>query len=75
MNNAEPFFYDRKAETLPRADLDALQLARLKQTAELAYATTTGAVLRWNHASFVMLARRTAPWRAYARDSCEKIDS
>jgi phenylacetate-CoA ligase len=38
MTGADTFFYDRKAETMPRADLAALQLARLKTTVGTAYA-------------------------------------
>jgi phenylacetate-CoA ligase len=38
MPAAETYFYDRKTECLPRAELAALQLARLKQTLERASA-------------------------------------
>src|SRR5260370_32268413 len=35
---AESFMFDRAAETMPRADLAALQLKRLRETVERAYA-------------------------------------
>ncbi|MBM3529808.1 MAG: phenylacetate--CoA ligase [Alphaproteobacteria bacterium] len=38
MSRADTFFYDRKAECMPRVELAALQLARLKTTVETAYA-------------------------------------
>lgn len=38
MSPAETFLYDGPAETMPRAELAALQLAQLKQTVERAYA-------------------------------------
>ena len=37
MSTAEPFLYDRAAETMPRDELAALQLKRLKAQVELAY--------------------------------------
>jgi phenylacetate-CoA ligase len=36
--SSQPFLFDRAAECMPRADLAALQLARLKQTLARAYA-------------------------------------
>jgi len=38
MNRSDAAMFDPAAETMPRADLDALQLTRLRQTVERAYA-------------------------------------
>jgi phenylacetate-CoA ligase len=38
VRNDDVFMFDRAAETMPRAELDRLQLARLQQTAARAYA-------------------------------------
>ena len=50
MTGDQTFMFDRTAETMPRADIQALQLSRLKQTLERAYGKVAHYKMRFDEA-------------------------